>query len=82
MRFIGMDVHRDFCEVAILRDGKLRSAPQVPTRPSALRAFAQELEPTDVVALENTRGGFLPTASRISQTMRAYLLSCARFTRS
>ena len=24
MRFIGLDVHRDFCEVAIVADGRLR----------------------------------------------------------
>ena len=26
MRFIGLDVHRDFCEVAIAEGGELRAA--------------------------------------------------------
>lgn len=30
MRFIGMDVHRDFCEVAIWEDGEVRSAGRSP----------------------------------------------------
>jgi hypothetical protein len=29
VRFIGVDVHRDFCEVAIVEDGRLRFAEQV-----------------------------------------------------
>jgi hypothetical protein len=26
VRFIGMDIHRDFCEIAISQDGVVRSA--------------------------------------------------------
>lgn len=40
MRFIGLDVHRDFCEVAIAEDGELRSAGRVETAPEALELFA------------------------------------------
>jgi hypothetical protein len=29
MRFIGLDVHRGFCEVAIAGDGKVRSADRI-----------------------------------------------------
>lgn len=54
MRFIGLDVHRDFCEVAISEDGEVRSAPRVSTTPPALRAFAEQLGPEDEVALENS----------------------------
>jgi transposase len=54
MRYIGMDVHRGFCEVAILEGGEMRSAPRVITEPDALEAFAEQLGPEDHVALENT----------------------------
>jgi transposase len=54
VRSIGLDVHRDFCEVAIIEDGEIRSAPRVRTTPEDLRAFAQTLLPTDEVVLENT----------------------------
>lgn len=56
MRFIGMDVHRDRCEVAIAEEGKVRSAGRVPTRPKVLEAFAQSLDPKDEVVLEATFG--------------------------
>jgi hypothetical protein len=32
-RAIGLDVHRDFCVVAICEDGKVRSAGRVPSTP-------------------------------------------------
>jgi len=53
-RSIGLDVHRDFCEVAIWEKGTVRSAPKVQTRPEALESFARELGPADRVALEAT----------------------------
>ena len=56
MRAIGLDVHRDFCEVAIAEAGKVRSAGRVATRPEALELFAQSLAADDVVALEATTG--------------------------
>jgi transposase len=49
-----LDVHRDFCEVAIVADGRLRSAGRIATRPEALELFAQSLDPRDWVALEVT----------------------------
>jgi len=36
MRFIGLDVHRDFCEVAISEGGKARSAGRVKSSPEDL----------------------------------------------
>jgi RHS repeat-associated protein len=53
-RCIGLDVHRDFCEVAIWQDGDVRRAPQVPARPEPLTQFAEQLGPADRVALEST----------------------------
>ena len=54
MRFIGLDVHRDFCEVAIAEDGAVRSAGRVASARATLELFAQSLAVDDVVALEAT----------------------------
>jgi transposase len=53
-RAIGLDVHRDFCVVAICEDGQVRSAGRVPSTPEGLRALAESLLATDRVALEVT----------------------------
>jgi hypothetical protein len=54
MRFIGLDGHRDFCEVAIAEAGVVRLAGPVRTEPAALLLFAQSLGGDDEVALEAT----------------------------
>lgn len=54
MRSIGLDVHRDFCEVAIVEAGELRSPGRIETTPAALELFAQSLCSTDRVVLEVT----------------------------
>src|SRR4051794_13182840 len=54
MRFVGLDVHRDFCEVAIAEGGEVRPAGRVQTEPAALELFAQSLGGDDEVALEAT----------------------------
>src|SRR5215208_2477897 len=54
VRDIGLDVHRDFCEVAIWEDGELRSAGRIETTPERLELFAQSLGRSDRVALEVT----------------------------
>jgi transposase len=51
-RAIGLDVHRDFCEVAIVEAGEVRSAGGVPTTPERLELFGASLHPRDRVALE------------------------------
>jgi transposase len=54
LRAVALDVHRDFCEVAIVEDGELRSAGRVETKPETLELFAQSLGAHDYVALEVT----------------------------
>ena len=54
MRAVALDVHRDFCEVAIVDGGRVRSAGRVEARPEALELFARSLDPRDWVALEVT----------------------------
>jgi transposase len=49
-------VHRDFCEVAIAENGRVRSAGRIATRVPALELFAASLTPDDIVALEATTG--------------------------
>ena len=56
MRAFGLDVHRDFCEVAIAEGGEVRSAGRIATRVEALELFARSLVASDVVALEATTG--------------------------
>ena len=53
-RAIGLDVHLDFCEIAICEDGKVRSAGRVASTPEALKVLAESLLATDRVALEVT----------------------------
>ncbi len=55
-RAIGLDVHRDFCVVAICEDGQVRSAGRVPSTPDGVRALAESLVGSDRVVLEVTSG--------------------------
>jgi transposase len=57
-RGIGLDLHRDFCEVAICEDGVVRSAGRVAMTPEALEALAASLEATDRVAMEVSGGAW------------------------
>ena len=57
-RAIGLDVHRDFCEVAICEAGRVRSAGRIKTSPEVLELFAQSLGREDRVALEVTGGAW------------------------
>jgi transposase len=54
LRAVALDVHRDFCEVALVEDGELRSAGRIETKREALELFAQSLDAHDLVALEVT----------------------------
>ena len=53
-RCFGLDVHREFAQVAIWQDGLVRQAGQIVMSPEALKLFADSLAPTDEVALEAT----------------------------
>ena len=66
MRGFGLDVHRDFCEVAIAEGSEIRSAGRVPTRVPALELFAESLVASDVVALEATSG-----AEKVTSVLQA-----------
>jgi transposase len=53
-RCIGLDVHREFAQVAVWEAGRVRQAGQIKTTPEELRVFADSLSPTDEVAIEAT----------------------------
>ena len=53
-RAIGLDVHRDFCVVAICEDGRVRRRGGCRARRRASAALAESLLGTDRVALEVT----------------------------
>jgi transposase len=53
-RAIGLDVHLEFCEVAIAQDGVVRSTGRIETTPERLELFGASLHPQDRVALEVT----------------------------
>jgi transposase len=54
LRAVALDVHRDFCEAAIVEQGELRSGGRIETKPETLELFAQSLDLRDQVALEVT----------------------------
>src|SRR5215467_7881265 len=51
-RCFGLDVHRDFAQVAIWQDGRVSQAGRFVTTPEEVRAFADSLGPYDEMALE------------------------------
>jgi transposase len=56
VRTIGLDVHKHFAEVAVIADAErqVRRGQRVRATPTALRAFAETLDPEDQVVLEAT----------------------------
>jgi transposase len=54
MRFIGLDVHRTFAEVAVVANGQVHSAGRVAATATGLEAFAKTLTRADHVVLEAT----------------------------
>ncbi len=72
MRCIGLDVHRDFCEVAIAEDGSVWSAGRCSTDPASVEQWARALRSGDVVTLEAT-GNALAIARLIEPFARVVL---------
>ena len=77
MRAIGIDVHGDFCEVAVSEDGRLRSAGRITSRPAELEVFAASLARDDEVALEAT-GNALAIARIIKPHVARVVVASAR----
>jgi transposase len=54
MIYVGLDVHRDYCEVAIAEGGEVRTGGRVATAPAVLESWARDLGARAAVALEST----------------------------
>jgi transposase len=54
VRYIGMDVHREFAQLAVAEDGLVRDEGRIGVTPEALRQWAAGLRADDQVALEAT----------------------------
>ncbi len=80
-RSIGLDVHRDFCEVAIADGGRARAAGRVPTTPEQLALFAQSLGPEDRVVMEAT-GNALAIARILEPHVAEVVLAHAKQVRA
>ena len=76
-RSIGLDVHRDFCEVAVADGGRARSAGRVATTVADLELFAASLAADDRVVLEAT-GNALAIARLIEPHAAEVVLANAR----
>ena len=53
-RCVGMDVHREFAQLAVVEHGLVRDEGRIGVTPEELRAWAETLGPDDEVALEAT----------------------------
>jgi transposase len=80
-RSIGLDVHRDFGQVAIADGGRARSAGQIKTTPEQLELFAQSLAPTDRVVMEAT-GNALAIARILEPYVAEVVLAHAKQVRA
>ena len=81
-RSIGLDVHRDFCQVAIADPGRrARSAGRIATVPEELELFAQSLAPTDRVVMEAT-GNALAIARILEPHVAEVVLAHAKQVRA
>ena len=57
-RAIGLDLHRDFCELAICEEGQTHGAGRVKMTADGLDALVASLQPTDRVVMEVSSGAW------------------------
>lgn len=58
-RSFGLDVHLDFCEVAVCEESQVSRRDRIASTPEAIREFAAELRAGDQVALEASCGAMM-----------------------
>jgi hypothetical protein len=68
VRYIGMDVHREFAQLAVVEDGLLRDEGRIAVTPEALRRWAVYLRLDDEVAL-------VPLSGPRMRQIRRHLIS-------
>jgi transposase len=56
VRFFGLDVHLDFCEIAVAEGGEVSQLGRIASKPEAIREFAASLGGEDQVVLEASSG--------------------------
>jgi Transposase len=59
VRFFGLDVHLDFCEVAVAEGGGVSRVGRIASAPGAIREFACDLTGEDQVVLEASCGAMM-----------------------
>jgi transposase len=59
VRFFGLDVHLDFCEVAVAEGGRVSRVGRIGSTPDAIREFAVGLDGSDQVVLEASCGAMM-----------------------
>ena len=52
MRYFGVDVHLEFCEIAVCEDGRVSQVGRIASTPEAIREFAADLGSEDEVVLD------------------------------
>jgi transposase len=80
-RSIGLDVHRDFCEIAVADGGRARSAGRVATTPDRLKLLACSLLLDDRVVLEAT-GNALAIARILAPHCQEVVIAHAKHVRA
>jgi transposase len=80
-RSIGLDVHRDFCQVAIADGARARAAGRIATSVEQLELFARSLAPADRVVLEAT-GNALAIARILEPHVAEVVLAHAKQVRA
>lgn len=72
MRAVALDVHRDFCEVAIVTEGRVRSAGRVAARPDVLEVFVSRVKVlrTPVSGVRGVASGNFRARSRSQRASR------------
>jgi transposase len=73
-RFIAMDVHREFAQIAVVEDGLVRDEGRIGVTPEDLHAWADTLRADDEVALEAT-GNSEAIAVLLSRRVRRVVVS-------
>ncbi len=59
LRSFGLDVHLDFCEVAVCEDGRVSQLGRIASTPEAICEFARGLSSEDQVVLEASCGAMM-----------------------
>jgi len=52
LRYFGVDVHLEFCEIAVCEDGRVSQVGRIASTPEAIREFAADLGSEDEVVLD------------------------------